>query len=285
MKKNGKKIFFFSLGIFLLSLIFWWTVSLTYREVNGHTLSIVALFLIIYLSFWGLYFFTIRDKLVNSFVIILSGATFFIFFPFNIYYLLGLSLLIFSLFISRSKILRESNLRIKISVVKILRPGIVFLTLFLFIHLSLISYFNPLLQQIKTEEINFPRSWFKIIEKPLNSLFESLFSPFELEMIKEGNSFGNLNINHLHLDSNTQQKISSELIYQILNQRLKKVVEPYQKYIPLVASVAVFLVLQALLFIIRPLTLFFAQFIFLIFYWTKFVKIKKESREVEVLTL
>lgn len=285
MKENGKKIFFFSLGIFLLSLIFWWTVSLTYREVNGHTLSIVALFLIIYLSFWGLYFFIIRDKLVNSFAIILSGATFFIFFPFNVYYLLGLSLLIFSLFISRSKILRESNLRIKISVVKILRPGIVFLTLFLFIHLSLISYFNPLLQQIKTEEINFPRSWFKIIEKPLNSLFESLFSPFELEMIKKGNSFGNLNINHLYLDSNTQQKISSELIYQILNQRLKKVVEPYQKYIPLVASVAVFLVLQALLFIIRPLTLFFAQFIFLIFYWTKFVKIKKESREVEVLTL
>lgn len=285
MKENGKKIFFFSLGIFLLSLIFWWTVSLTYREVNGHTLSIVALFLIIYLSFWGLYFFIIRDKLVNSFAIILSGATFFIFFPFNVYYLLGLSLLIFSLFISRSKILRESNLRIKISVVKILRPGIVFLTLFLFIHLSLISYFNPLLQQIKTEEINFPRSWFKIIEKPLNSLFESLFSPFELEMIKKGNSFGNLNINHLYLDSNTQQKISSELIYQILNQRLKKVVEPYQKYIPLVASVAVFLVLQALLFIIRPLTLFFAQFIFLIFYWTKFVKIKKESRDVEVLTL
>lgn len=285
MKENGKKIFFFSLGIFLLSLIFWWTVSLTYREVNGHTLSIVALFLIIYLSFWGLYFFIIRDKLVNSFAIILSGATFFIFFPFNVYYLLGLSLLIFSLFISRSKILRESNLRIKISVVKILRPGIVFLTLFLFIHLSLISYFNPLLQQIKTEEINFPRSWFKIIEKPLNSLFESLFSPFELEMIKKGNSFGNLNINYLYLDSNTQQKISSELIYQILNQRLKKVVEPYQKYIPLVASVAVFLVLQALLFIIRPLTLFFAQFIFLIFYWTKFVKIKKESREVEVLTL
>lgn len=206
------KILIFAFVIFLIIVNFFWQLSSFFTKNNADLqhLAYLAISWLFFLSLTLLFFLLVENRNTVFLTYILGLASFFLFFPVSISSLIGQSipsdpqfpleagslmsgvlatafyiicLLIFMvlLIISYELIMKERRERIRLSFRKIWQRGLPLIILGLSLIISVVYYFNPLLN-LEQQEIQIPAQVFGFLMKPMGGVIANVLPFYDLDM-------------------------------------------------------------------------------------------------------
>ncbi len=222
----------------------------------------------------------------------------------NLYLYITLLALLF-LWTGSCQAINEKDLRVKLSVPKIIQRGLPQIMTAFALMVSIIFYNSPYAKFDKTDFI-IPQPFFDVIYQPFKNFIENQsqnipgqnkignlsqqlnsksipeqFRPFVEALLKKQNKRetpGSLN----------RQKIDEEIkasFYQLLNQQLNQLIMPYQSYFPIVASIGFFFLLKAISVPLMWVILLLVWLLFKILVKSKAVKIGQRMVSQETIEL
>lgn len=266
MKSISLRYFVFSFLILLISILFFWRLSLFFIYPSLSYLWQIGIIYLIFLTFVPLFFFLIDNRYIVYPTLCLSAFSFFVFFPFSgVYFSTGLLvLLLFGLGYEYSR--HEKEQRIKLSLGKSCFKGLSFVILAISLLLAMIYYFNPLLT-INQEALEVSPQFFE----PLVVLSDGIIqSSLPNGLAQDG------------LIDSFKQEIEVKLA-QSVNQALKGFIGPYAREISIGLAIALFLALRFVGMILRIISIILSRIIFYILFICKIVKVDSEMRSKEIV--
>jgi len=134
---------------------------------------------------WGavssLFYFLINHRLIVYFVQLFQILSFFVFFRFNIWYVLFLVALFVVMIFGYELIQSEKKARLKISLIKSIKAGFPLILFFVILLVLSAIYFNPPFK-ITKEGLDLPSSILQIVEKSFQNIFSRLFPIYSEDM-------------------------------------------------------------------------------------------------------
>lgn len=212
------KTFIFSVLLIISAVLFWQSLANVYLKgnLNANSLLWLGIWLLVFLTFFLIFSLLVETKGIFLLIYSLILVSFFLFFRFHYYLLIGLAILFLIFIISRVLIQKERNERLKISLRAVFKRGLTLIFLFLALFMALLSYFYPLIK-IDEKGINLPPQILEWVLKPLGGTLNKTLPFFDPKMtINEMLSTG-LATEKLDLTS-----LSPELIKKFQGKDLKE---------------------------------------------------------------
>ena len=290
MSKLQKQIILGS-AVLLMGVFFWYFLKYVFYIGNlslACWISGIVLFI-----FWGvvlcLAMLLIDDKkiLYGSFIIVL--ILFGMFFnnePF--YYFIGLVILLLAFWNATRKVRKEEKIQMNLDFWKIWKRGLPGLITGLVLLISLVYYFSPFLMEMKQVELRIPRNTFNLVIKPFENLIKERL-PGEMNLDSEAVKI--LTIQQIQeleekygiiIEENDTGK---DVLYKLLSFQLSNATGPYRKFIPIGLAIAMFIGLKIASIIYVVLVVLLSWLVLELLMVLKFVKIEKETKEVETIKL
>lgn len=162
------KTFILAFLVILLGALFWKSLAGVYLKGDLSVTSLIwfGASLLLFLVFLLFFSLLVEKKLIAFLIYLFSLATFFIFFPFNYWLAVGLTVLFVAFILSRVLIQRERNERLKISMRSVFKVGLPWTMTMLALFIGFVGYFHPLTPTDKNE-INLPSQILNWLVKPL----------------------------------------------------------------------------------------------------------------------
>lgn len=180
MEKLSKEIKQIILGVLIISstAFFWWRLRVLFvsKQITWQYLLYSSLAYVFCLGFFLLLCLLSNNRRITYLASFLTSITFFIFFKFNYFYLIGIVFFNLLLILGYEMIKREQNDRIRARLKNFWKRGIPFIVIGFSLIISLVYYFNPLLK-ISQDKININPQVVGWIIKPFGGMF-SKFIPF-----------------------------------------------------------------------------------------------------------
>ena len=231
-------------------------------------------------------------------LILAFGVSFGLFIPtfeFKPVYVLALAIAVGIMVVAAKHAIREKSTHLKIQAFDISKPALAMFFTALALIISVTLYFSPPAQELSVE-VKVPRPLFDIILNATMSFFSNqpgsqsnqiAFSPLGISGLPEINPSDinkALGRQKLEMDKIFSQEVKDSL-YKTVNEQINFFVRSYKRYLPLGFAIAVFLSLKAVSFIFVGLSILLSHLIFAIMKGLKFVTIKKEMTEKEVIEI
>lgn len=198
------KILIFALLMFLVTIYFWWQLSLFFSQgfADLKHLLYLAISWLIFLVLTLLFFVLVESRNTIYLTYILGLACFFLFFPFSISGVIGqvdilnnissgalttviyitcLFVFLILLIIGYELIMKERYERLTLSLRKIWKRGLPLIILGLSLIISVVYYFNPLLN-LEQEQIHIPPQVFTFLMKPLGGIIGNMLPFYDPDM-------------------------------------------------------------------------------------------------------
>ncbi|MFH0852148.1 MAG: hypothetical protein V1845_00885 [bacterium] len=295
MSKHNAVYFVFIGIIIIFSLFAWHNLrDLLYDPGEGNIIATLAVFLLL----TGLMGALI--VLFNSLglLVLASAISFGLFiptFPFKPVYLLALAVAVAIMAAGLQHAIREKNIHLRIQALDIAKPALAMFFTALAVIVSVTLYFSPPAQGLSVE-IKIPRPLFDIVLKATIGFFSSeqsgqsnqiAFSPLGISGLPE---ISPQDINRalgggsLEMDKVFTQETKDGL-YKTMNEQINFFVRSYKRYLPLGFAIALFLSLKAVSFIFVGLSVLLSHLIFTLMKGLKFVTIRKEMAEKEIIEI
>jgi len=266
MKTMSLKHFVFSFLILLISISFFWRLSLFFILPSPLYLLQVGIIYLMLLVFIPLFFLLIDNRYFVYSTIFLSIFSFLLFFSFSEIYVLSgfLALLLCILGYEFSR--REKEQRIKLSFRRSCSRGLKLVVMAISLLLAVIYYFNPFIA-MNQQELEIPSQAFR----PLINLSNEIISNSLPSGLKET---GLIDLENKEIEIEVAQKV---------NQGLKGFIEPYYQEISIGLAVALFFVLRFVGIIFTIVSIILSRIIFYILFICKIIKIDSEMKPTEVI--
>ncbi len=181
------KILILAAFMLLLTINFWWLLSLFFKTTTVFHLAYLGISWLFFLSF-GLLFFILVDSRNTIYTTFALGlGSFLLFFSFlgdrllTGVYLISLLVFLLLLVIGYELILKEKKERLNLNLQKIWKRGLPFVILGLSLMIAVVYYFNPLLK-FDQEEIEIPPQVFSFFLKPFSSLTSKVLPFYSPDM-------------------------------------------------------------------------------------------------------
>lgn len=277
--------------VILLGVFSWWFLKYVFYVGDlslGCWISGIILLIV-----WGialcLAMLLIDDKRVLYGSFVLTLIAFCMFFnnePF--YYFIVLVLLFLSFWRACIKVRKEEHIQINLDFWKIWKRGLPLLVTGLILVVAMIYYFSPSLMEMKQIELSISQNNFKLVIKPLERLIGEKL-PEGMTLDTDVNMF--LGKEELkELEKNYGIKVEKgdtgkDVLYKLVNYQLNNVTGPYRKFIPLGLAIGLFIVLKIVSIIYVALVILLSWLILKILTAVKFVRLEKETKEVETVKL
>lgn len=291
-----KIIYFVFFGLVIIFSLFAWHSlrDLLFDKGEGNIFVTIIVFLLL-AGFAGamILFFESLGLLLVSFG---AGLALFVpTLPFKPIYLLVLALGIGAMVPALRQALKEKGGHLKIQVFEIIRPALAMFFTVLVLIVSVAIYFSPPAQELGVE-IKIPRPLFNLVFDATTGFLNNQIkgqatqssglpiglaglpgiSPADITKALAGQS----------LDmSKILTEEAKDNLYKTVNEQINFFVKPYKRYLPYGLAVAVFLSLKSVGFIFIWLSILLSQLIFNIMKSLRFVSIKKEMAEREVIEI
>ncbi len=176
----------FALLMLIATILFWWCLSLFFTTTSlPHLIYLVSSALILLIVFL-LFSVLVESRNVVYLTFILSLGGFFLFFSPSEeltmgIYIIGLLLFLLVLVIGYGLMSREKDQRLKLSLKKIWKRGLPFAITGIALIVSLVYYFNPLLN-LSQEKIEIPTQVFSFLLKPASGIVSKILPFYDPEM-------------------------------------------------------------------------------------------------------
>lgn len=258
---------------FLSSFIFWLSTDLFFRDLMNlaNALFFAAAFVLL-LSCLSLGSF-LYENLRQFLSLILPSSLVSVFlFPLSPVFLALPLLYFFASFIFFNNVRREKALYIKPNLSRLLQPhlGLLFLTLSFLVSLA---HYGTTASATTTIKVQIPDEIFIQASDLAAKYFELNTPPAQNEMMGDIAQ---------QLKSQTDQMIKP--LKDELNKQLSALIEPYRPFLPVLFSLSFFLSLTFFGTMIKGLAVPVCFFAFAFFKKIGIISLKKETREVEVIT-
>jgi len=251
MTSSKIKILLLALIMFVIIVLFWYYLSLFFHSTSSSRLLCLGIVWLIFLAFSLLFLVLIQNRNTVYLTYVLGLGSFFLFFvrfeklTVGVY---AICLLIFLILIiiGYERISKEKNERLKLSLKKIWKRGLPFLTLGLSLVIAVVYYFNPLLR-ISQEKIEIPPQVFSLIIRPFSGTVSKMLPFYDPkmtidEMLTAGTmfkgetsfsledispeliqEFGNLDFENLDIDQLLKDPRVGDLLRQGIGQQTEEV--------------------------------------------------------------
>ena len=230
-KKKKKRMKNKNIGIFIfvtaLSVLFWyladkWILSPTRLGDEQLWISLLLAFIVL-VSFLAISFLVLNKYVFKLLLILLVIIPFFIFFEFDLYYLLSLVLMFWFLMYSIKLVQDEAAQRTRINIRMILRRGIPPILTGFFIMISFAYFLSPAVQSIAEQE-KLPPTFNQAVRQVFDVMFKGEVS--ELPPVEQ---------------EETKEHFVSQVVVEA-----NEVIKPFFRYMPPMIAFGLFLVLQGL---------------------------------------
>ena len=267
-RKKKKRMKNKNIGIFIfvtaLSVLFWyladkWILSPTRLGDEQLWISLLVVFIFL-VSLLAISFLILNRQVLKLSLIALVAIPFFIFFKFDLYYLLSFVLMFLFLVYAAKLIKEEAIERTKINIRLILKRGLPAIFTGFFIMISFAYFLSPAVQSIAEQE-KLPPTFNQAVKQVFGVMFGS-----ELE----------------ELTPAEREESESNFVGQVVVEA-NEVIKPFFKYMPPVVAFGLFLVLQGLSFVFIWLAIGIGMLAFSILKKFSFLKITEAQIKSEVL--
>lgn len=275
----------------LLTACFWWFLKYVFY-IGGLTASCwisggVLFFL------WGVSVCLVMLLIKNKFILFGSfGLALLLFFVFlnnePFYYLVVLILLFLAFLIASKKIKREEEMQVNLNFWRIWKRGLPVLITASSLLIATIYYFSPGVFQPKQAKINLSPKIINLIITPIQGLIkEKLPKGVSLDskigQIIPADQWPEMEKQlGVKIDKNDTGK---DVIYKVIDFQIRNALGSFAKFIPLGIAVGLFISLKLASLIYVPVLILFSWLALKLLIATKFVKLEKETKEVETVKL
>jgi len=290
MKQLHKEIILGAIMV-LLTACFWWFLKYVFY-IGGLTASCwisggVLFFL------WGVSVCLVMLLIKNKFILFGSfGLALLLFFVFlnnePFYYLVVLILLFLAFLIASKKIKREEEMQVNLNFWRIWKRGLPVLITASSLLIATIYYFSPGVFQPKQAKINLSPKIINLIITPIQGLIkEKLPKGVSLDskigQIIPADQWPEMEKQlGVKIDKNDTGK---DVIYKVIDFQIRNALGSFAKFIPLGIAVGLFISLKLASLIYVPVLILFSWLALKLLIATKFVKLEKETKEVETVKL
>ena len=279
MKQLHKEIVLGAIMV-LLAVFSWWCLKCVFYNGNyvlGSWCLVLGIFILFGIALC-LTMLLIKNKIILFGSFGLALLLFFIFFnnePF--YYLIVLILLFLAFWLTSKKIKKEEKIR-----------GLPIFITALILLISLVYYFSPELMNKKETKIKIPQNVFNLAIKPIEGLIKEQL-PEGVDLDSEVSKFlPTAQIRDLEQQFGVKinnKDIGRDVLYKLVDYQLNNLAGPYKKFIPLGLAIGLFITLKIVSLIYVPIVIMLSWLMLKILMLIKFVKIEKETKEVEAVRL
>jgi hypothetical protein len=290
MKKIYKEIIL-GIAVVLLSVFCWWVLK--YAFYNGSSgISHVWLGLTIFVLF-GVALCLAMLLIKNKFILFgsfgLALLLFFIFFNNKlIYYSIAL-IIFFGVFsFAANRIKKEEEVQVTLNFWRIWKRGLPWLITALCLIIATIYYFSPGAFQPKQAKINLPPKIINLIITPIQGLIK--------EKLPKGVSLDS-KIGQIippeqwsEMEKQLGVKINKndtgkDVIYKVIDFQIRNALGSFAKFIPLGIAIGLFISLKLVSLIYVPIVVLLSWLILKLLMFVKFVRVERETKEVETVVL
>lgn len=290
MKKLNKEIILGAVMV-LLTVFFWWCLRCVFYVGNlgfDSWFLVLGIFVMFGIALC-LAMLLIKNKTILFGSFGLALLLFFIFFNNKpTYYLIALIILFVSFVWAQSLVKREEQVRVNLNFWRIWKRGLPWLITALCLIIATIYYFSPGIFQIKQAKINLSPKIINFIITPIQGLIkEKLPKGVSLDskigQIIPADQWPEMEKQlGVKIDKNDTGK---DVIYKVINFQLRNALGSSAKFIPLGIAVGLFISLKLVSLIYVPILILFSYLVLKLLIVVKFVKLEKETKEVETVKL
>lgn len=291
MKKLHKEIIL-AITVVLLGFFSWYFLQCIFYVGNltvGYWIWGIVLFTLLGVALC-LAMLLIDNKKILFGSFTLTAASFFVFFNNELfYYFVAILILILMFIVANKKIRKEEKVQVSLDFWRIWKRGLPCLITILCLIIALVYYFSPEPEKFQQKEIQISRNNFNFILKPLEGLIlEKLpkeIGDLNAEAIKllDEEEINDLK-NKYNIEVRKDDTIK-DVLYKLVNFQFSSGSSPYKKFIPFGLAIGLFFSLKLISLIVVPIIIGLSWLILKLLIVLNFVKIEKETKEVETIKL
>jgi hypothetical protein len=276
MKNLTTKSLILGILVIISTVFLWLALDMLFSgfNISFNSLIFIGVALLVFGILVTLFGFLNVSRLWACLVFAVSGLGIFIFFAFNWIYLLGLVLFFLGLVFSWDRVKSEKESRIKVSFRRSATRGIGLILTTAIIIISLAYYFNsPLLKPEK--EVKVPDWMVSTVIVPASKMLPISSKELAEQSENLSKQFG--------IEIKGDEELP-ELFERIVNTKMNEYLGPYRKYISIGLAFGLFFALRAVMIPFGLLVLLLAGVTIKILEVLKVVQIKKEQKELDVVS-